>query len=420
MKIKRFYAQDMRQAIRDIREDQGPDAVILSTRKVDGGIEVIAALDYDESIFSEMSAPGADEAGRVEGSPVAREKPPRVEPPLHEEASREVSRPEPAQLRPQKANVKWMQDPALVEMKSEISSLRSILESRLTHLAWNDMARSQPEYAGIMHRLADMGIDTELGQEVAAQVNMEGGDLEHGWRQALGVLSHKVLVSEDDILTKGGVVALVGPTGVGKTTTIAKLAARFALRHGQHEVALISTDNYRIGAHDQLLTYGKILGVPTYAVDGQEQLIKTINDLGDKRLVLIDTAGTGQRDLRLNEQLSELMTVGDRIRSYLVLSANTQKESMDEVVSSFQRIPLAGCIITKLDEASSLGGVLSVAINHRLSVAYLSDGQRVPEDIYPARAHTLVSRAVASMRHGEQKAGLATACSRDQAAHAHA
>lgn len=417
MKIKRFYAQDMRQAIRDIREDQGPDAVILSTRKVEGGIEVIAALDYDESIFSEMSTGGAEVTDKVEATPEVTEAVPGREVPPREELH-----PEPAQLRKarSKGEAKWMQDPALVEMRSEISSLRSILENRLTHLAWNDMARSQPQYAGILHRLADMGIDTELGQEIAAQVNMEGGDLEHGWRQALGVLSHKVLVSEDDILTRGGVVALVGPTGVGKTTTIAKLAARFALRHGQHEVALVSTDNYRIGAHDQLLTYGRILGVPTYAVDGQEQLISTINDMGDKRLVLIDTAGAGQRDLRLNEQLSELMTVGDRIRNYLVLSANTQNEALDEVVNSFQRIPLAGCILTKLDEASSLGGVLSVAVRHCLPVAYISDGQRVPEDIFPARAHSLVSRAVASMHHGKKQAGGETDVSCGQVAHAHA
>lgn len=423
MKIKRYYAKDMRQAIREIREDQGPDAVILSTRNVDGGIEIIAAVDYDESIFSEMSGPAparGKAAPQGQGRPAVAETAGAAAPAPVETQAQVPARSQGTATRTRPA-AKWMQDPAIVEMRNEISSLRGILESRLTHLAWNDMARNQPERAGILHRLAELGLSPELSQQIAAQVQVTQEGLEHAWRQAMAILAHQLLVSEDDILNKGGIVALIGATGVGKTTTIAKLAARFALRHGQHEVALISTDHYRIGAHEQLMTFGRILGVPTYAVEGKEQLVKTINDLGDKRLVLIDTAGAGQRDLRLNEQLSRLRIDTHQIRNYLVMSANTQRSSLDEVIRSFQRVPLAGCILTKLDETSSLGGALSAVIEHHLPVSYISDGQRVPEDIYPARAHSLVSRAVASMQQAERgAAGLDPAHPEGEAVHAHA
>lgn len=385
MKIKRFFAPDTRQAIRMVREDQGPDAVILSNRRVKGGIEIIAAVDYDESIFAEVAHQGrTDEHEKTESSPgeVAQTKDFNSTNAVHA---------------PESPAVEWAQDPAIVEMRHEIQNLRGILENQLSHLAWGEMARSQPTQAKIVHQLMEMGIAAEISNRVAAQIE-PAQDADHAWRQALACLSRQLIVTDDDILTHGGVVALVGPTGVGKTTTVAKLAARFTLRHGQHQVALISTDSYRIGAHEQLLTYGRILGVPAYVAEDPEELQSKINDLSDKRLILIDTAGMSHRDMRLSKQLSALNQGSPAVRIYLALSANTQFSALNEIVNAFRSVPLAACILTKLDEATSLGGVLSALLENQLPLAYVSDGQRVPEDMHPARAHRLISNAATLMK----------------------
>jgi flagellar biosynthesis protein FlhF len=221
-----------------------------------------------------------------------------------------------------------------------------------------------------------------------------------------------VPVTDDDILTQGGVVALVGPTGVGKTTTVAKLAARYSLRHGSKRVALVTTDCYRIGAHEQLRTYGRILDVPVRVTSDETELRTVLQSLADKSLVLIDTAGMGQRDLRLSEHLALINSGLPRIRTYLVLGATAQMSGMEEIVSAFQGAKLTGCIATKVDETTRLGGLLSVVIDKHLPVAYLSDGQRVPEDLHPARAQDLVSRGVTLMQraaaeHGDDYLALA-------------
>lgn len=388
MKIKRFIAKDMRQAIRDIRAEQGPDAVILSNQKVAGGIEVISAVDYDESIFEEMVQNGEFKENRMKGDVNSSMLPEHME-------ERTINRPE-----SNGTNVELMKGSAISEMREEISGLRGILENRLSYLAWSEASRGNPKRAAIMHRLANMGISADLAKRLADNIGKDQ-DLESAWHQALSLLTHQVMTADDDILNHGGVVALIGSTGVGKTTTVAKLAARYALRHGQNQVALISIDSYRIGGYEQLLTYGRILGVAAYAVDTQEELYNKINELSEKRLILIDTAGTSQRDIRLTDQLSRLNNKAHLIQNYLVLSANTQLETMDEVVRAFQGVKLEGCILTKLDEATSLGEVLSTIIKYGLPAAYMSDGQRVPEDLQPARGNSLVTMAATYMQKAE-------------------
>lgn len=390
MKIKRYFAPDMRQAIRKVREEQGPDAVILSNRRVNGGVEIISALDYDESLFGEVAQRNPAPAPSAPGAPAtAPEHRPAGEPPAEE--TRRVS-------------VEWSQDPTLVEMRREIKTLRGMLENQLSHLTWSDLARRHPLKARLLERLSEMGISPEVGREIVARA-ADTGEPDQAWRQALAVLAHRIPVTDDDILSHGGVVALVGPTGVGKTTMVAKLAARFALRHGKRHVALVSTDNFRIGAYEQLHTYGQLIGVPVYSATDPQELARILGELCDKRLVLIDTAGMSQRDMRLSEQLATLHGGDPAVRTYLVLSANTQLATQNEVVQAFRRTRLDGCILTKLDEAVSLGAALSAVVRHGLPVAYVGDGQRVPEDMHPARAHSLVSRAVALIQQRGQQEG---------------
>jgi flagellar biosynthesis protein FlhF len=187
---------------------------------------------------------------------------------------------------------------------------------------------------------------------------------------------------------------MVGPTGVGKTTLIAKLAARWVLRHGPRDMAIISTDSVRIGAQEQIHTLGRLLGVPAYSIDGAGELEALLEHIGERRFVLIDTAGLSQRDARLNSELTTLASANHRIETSLVLSASAQAGAIEEAVARFAPARPASCVLTKLDEATSLGGALSMLVRSKLPLAYLSDGQRVPEDLSPARAHQLIARAV--------------------------
>ncbi len=381
MRIKRYVAPDMRQALRTVRDAQGPDAVILSTRKVEGGVEVVAAVDYDEarSVAAELppDLPPRPRGPTPEGQAATLGgQPPRPEVPAGEASS-------------------------VAALRDEVRSIRSLLERQLSGLAWGELGRRQPQRAALLRRLAELELHPRLVRELVAQVP-PATDLESAWRQALGVLAHWVPVGDADLLDQGGVVALLGPTGVGKTTTVAKIAARFALRHGAEEVALLTTDSFRVGAVEQLRTYARLMGIPVRVVGAKEELRTALDDLSGRRLVLIDTAGMSQRDIRLSEQLALLEGGSPAVRAYLVLSATAQRSALEEVVTAFRGAPLEGCIVTKLDEATGLGGVLSVVVEQRLRVAYVSDGQRVPEDLRPARAHHLVSKAVGAVQRRGQ------------------
>ncbi|HQU15071.1 MAG: flagellar biosynthesis protein FlhF [Chromatiales bacterium 21-64-14] len=393
MKIKRYFAADMRQAIRQVRDEQGPEAVILSNRQVKGGVEVIAAVDYDETLLDQTVARSMGGGLPTDGEPAG------------DAGYGAGSKAEPGQDAPgERAHATspatniWSQEPTLVEMQRELRFLRDLLEDQLSSLAWGELARRQPVRARLLKRLGELGFGPALAQDLAREV-AEGMDFRHAWRHALEVLCRRVPVLGDDILTKGGTIALVGPTGVGKTTMVAKLAAHFVLRHGQRHVALVTTDSYRIGAQEQLRAYGRILGAPVYAAADENELHGILDELRDRRLVLVDTAGMSQRDVRLSEQFTTLHGGDPRIQTYLVLSATAQRAVLDEVVRAFRGVPLTGGILTKVDETTSLGDALSAAVQHRLPLAYVGDGQRVPEDLHPARAAVLVARCAKLMEN---------------------
>ncbi|MFZ2207365.1 MAG: flagellar biosynthesis protein FlhF [Porticoccaceae bacterium] len=386
MKIKRYFAADAREAMRLVREDQGPNAVILANRSVNGGVEIIAAEDYDESSFDE-AAPLFDAA-----APAAARSEPQ---PAPQPEPQPLLRPVAAGVGP--AEAASGDGPTLAAMQREMRTLRGLLENQLSHLAWSNAAPQGSVQLALLGRLRALGLGVQLAQSIVAKVP-ETTDSERAWRAALGVLAHLIRTTDDDILSRGGVVSVVGPTGVGKTTMVAKLAARYALRHGKRHVALVSTDSFRVGACEQLQTYGRLLGVPVYwAADGAE-LTAVLADLADKHLVLIDTAGMSQRDLGLAERLAALAPGQREVQTYLALAANVQLVTLQEIAQNYRRVPLAGCLITKVDEAASLGEVISTVVQHDLPVAYVGDGQRVPEDLQPARANNLIARAAALAR----------------------
>jgi flagellar biosynthesis protein FlhF len=267
-----------------------------------------------------------------------------------------------------------------------------MLEEQLAGLMWGDMKRSRPLQAAALRTLAEMGLDPDLARAIAEEIP-DSSDAERARFLPLGLLGRRLPVDASDPVMQGGVVALVGPTGVGKTTTVAKLAARFAATHGIRDIALVTTDHYRVGASEQLYTYGRLLGVPVYTVGANDNLAGTLARLEDRKLVLVDTAGLSHRDKTLNTQIAKLRAIGPRLKPYLVLACNTQPASMLEALRSYNPLPLNGCILTKLDEAERIGSALSVSMRRSLPIAYYCDGQRVPEDLYAARADRLVLRA---------------------------
>jgi len=386
MKIKRFQAADVRQAIKEVRDVLGPDAVILSNNRVDGGVEIVAATDYDEAEFNRHS-----QARQVEPAQT-----PRVEINPATESAHRVA---PQTKSPE--NV-WSQEPTLIQMRKEISGLKDMLQNQLSDLAWKDMEHNSPIQVQLLQRYLQMGIQLDVAKNLTAQAH-NADDLELAWHQSLGRLASEIPLDDDDIITRGGIYALVGPTGVGKTTTVAKIAARCALKHGAKNVALITTDCYRIGGQEQLRTYARILGVPVRVAKTHQELGNALNDLVDRRFILIDTAGMNQRDLQLAEKFAVLKQQSPKIKNYLTVSATTQASGLNDIINTFSHLELSGCILTKTDEANSLGGAISALIRHKLPLAYVCNGQQVPEDFSLARPNTLVKQASDLMNEVEQQ-----------------
>ncbi|WP_284209243.1 flagellar biosynthesis protein FlhF, partial [Chitiniphilus shinanonensis] len=281
---------------------------------------------------------------------------------------------------------------AMEDIAREIRLLRGLLESQIAGMAWGELSKHAPEKLEALRQLLAAGFCPALSRQLIDK--MPGGlTLDAGMRWVKAALAHNLpaVRQQDDLIERGGIVALIGPTGVGKTTTVAKLAARCALTHGPQSVALLTTDSYRIGAQDQLRIYGRIIGIPVHDVKDDTDLELTLADLADRHLVLIDTVGMGQRDQRIVEQL-RLFDV-DAVQTVLLLAANAAPATLDDVARRYKNTHLTGCILTKLDEAMSLGGCLDVAIRHKLALHFVTNGQRVPEDLHVARVDYLVDRA---------------------------
>jgi len=282
--------------------------------------------------------------------------------------------------------------PAAEAMGNELKTLRRMLENQLAHLAWNDLTRRAPVHAEILRELTEIGISQDLAEHLVRQLP-EDQDLTFARRFTIAGLSQYLKVTGDHWLDDGGRVAFVGATGVGKTTTLAKIAVRWVLRHGPREIALVAADPVRIGAQDQLRSLAQLLGVSVYTPESFDHLPELLSRLSE-RLILIDTPGSSVRDSQLAGRLAVLSNSASKLETALVLAASTQAGAIEEAVRRFAPANPSCCVLTKLDEAASLGGVLSALIRARLPVSYMSEGQRVPEDLRPARALELVSAAV--------------------------
>lgn len=416
MKVRRFTAGTMGEALRHVREAMGDDAVILSSRKTDDGVEIVTALDYDENMARQRLGDAAHEA--TNGSRLAElqaEQHRRLE----EELGR--SRDRIREVREQRAargseatwssvassavqpDVRDAGSPEttdyageLAKMRAEISSLRDMVGGApvAPSAAGKEPVPAMQQRLG--ERLQEFGLSPDLSASLARQ--QREVRLEDGWKRSLKVLAAGIRTSRREWLDEGGAYALVGPTGSGKTTTIGKLAARYVLRHGADSLALVTTDRYRVAAHEQLFVFGRILNVPVRVVDESHSLDDILDELSDRHLVLIDTAGLTSSDKGYQEQLTELARSRHRINTHLVVSATSQPRIMKSVWHCYKMAELSGCVMTKIDEALTLGESLGFVMETGLPVAYYTDGQKIPEDLHHAEAVPLVRLGVERLK----------------------
>ncbi len=452
MNVRKFFGATTRDALRQVRDVLGADALILSNRRVEGGVEIMAvtdgevqALTYDnratlnqqqpaprqpaiqpETIaailhkrqganpgpaqavrapeFQTLKSPSLGNTGTaayLENAEVAAE--PHSAPevftrqrtlapePVHEAAPAMPRLGAAMEVAPAAAP---SPDPLVAEMAQELKRMRNLLESQLSGFAWGELARKDPLKAELMRTLLGCGFSPQLSRQLldALPPNL---DVERGIKWLKAALGHNLRVVESgaDFITRGGVHALVGPTGVGKTTTVAKLAARAVLKFGADKVALITTDSYRIGAHEQLKIYGRILNVPVHAVKDEAELELTLADLTRSHLILIDTVGMSQRDRRIAEQIEFLCGRGNRVKRHLILPATAQNVTLDDIVRAYRGSGMDGVILSKIDESMSIAPAIDCLIRHGLDLHYVTNGQKVPEDLHLANGLYLIDRA---------------------------
>ncbi|PID43289.1 MAG: flagellar biosynthesis protein FlhF [Gammaproteobacteria bacterium] len=431
MNVKKFFAPTMQEALRQVREAVGADAVILSNKKVEGGIEVVAATDYDEQKML------SDYSGRLSGEPPTPGQLARMQAERHLEleqqkqksrarissithpggeranhksretlvdnlenrflaSSRQIRSSGKAVVHEPVQSSKGNDDEntaVLNEMKSQILQLQDMLKQQITETE----KKTSAVYRELKDRLCLMGLDASF-QEALLQRVVKEKELAVAWRQVLGDIASQCLVEEQEVIDQTGCLAFFGPTGAGKTTTIGKLATRTVLRYGARNVALVTTDRYRIAAHEQLRVFGRILDVPVSVVDEENSLNDVLDKLRDKKLVLIDTAGLNQNCADWHAQIAEFTECKYRIRNYLVIPATSQLQIIKSSFHAHEPVGLQGCIVTKTDEAISLGEVIGFLCNERLPVSYITDGQKIPDDIHPASPALLVGKAVSLLQ----------------------
>jgi flagellar biosynthesis protein FlhF len=482
MNVRKFFGPSTRDALRQVRDALGADALILSNRKVDGGVEIMAVMDGEvEALTYGNPASHHPQPPASQYSQPQQQPPPSIAPetisailhrrqtgspsgsigpaqsvrapvfesvhtnPLHQQPAddlmdeapptysrpaiaRDLPPPQPAipapsqRLDPYSQPVPSFQpdpyrlsqnsgpidggfssvapaapDPAVAEMAQELKRMRNLLEGQLSGFAWGELARKDPLKAELLRTMFGAGFSPGLSRKLIDAMP-QGLDFDRGIKWLKAALAHNLRAVEPgaDVIERGGIIALVGPTGVGKTTTVAKLAARAVLKYGAQNVALLTTDSYRIGAHEQLRIYGRILNVPVHAIKDEAELELTLADLQRSHLVLIDTVGMSQRDRRIAEQIEFLCGRGNRVRRQLLLPATAQSVTLDDIVRAYRGTGLDGCILTKIDEAISLAPSIDCLIRYSLDLHYVTNGQRVPEDLHLANTTYLIDRAFKS------------------------
>ncbi len=356
MAPQKFVGSTSREVLQKVKQALGDDALIVSNRPFGNGIEVTALA-----------------ASALTGAPRPR-----------------------ANI----ANDTRETEGVAALLMREMVAMKAMMQRELAGVAWSNLKHRAPARADMMQRLLDAGFSPALSRELIAVVTEGATDADARKAVSAEIERRLPLASRESLVEQGGVYALVGPTGVGKTTTIAKLAARCVVRRGGASLALLTTDSYRIAAHDQLRVYGKILNVPVHAIKDTHDLKVTLAELRDKKTILIDTIGMSQRDQLVAEQTALLTGCGTVVKRLLLLNSTANAATLDEVITSYANGGIQGCVITKVDESASVATALDAAIRHGLDVHYVTNGQRVPEDLHLPNRTYLLHRALLPIKDG--------------------
>lgn len=400
MKVKRYFAQNMRSALDMIKQEQGPDVLILSNRKVDGGVELITADELSEQEAAELANRGNPRQRTDQRQDVAAAPAAAAASPAEAAATPRPEARRPAGRQPlfgdsaDQAEYLWTDAGTVAQMREELRSLKGLLETQLSGLAWSDFGTRHPLRARLLRVLSQVGLSAALARQLVAEVPDEL-DYRAGWHRVLALLVMRLRSWEEPLLEQGGRIALLGPTGVGKSTLASKLAARYALAHGAERVSIVSMDDRRLGAHQQMKAFGRLIGSSVYTLRTIDELAELLDDETDRgRLVVIDTPGSAPGDARYNDFVLGLDGLFAGIRMVNVLSATTDYLSASQMFRRTAGLPFDACVLTKLDEAASLGPALSAIIEAGLPLAWTSAGQKVPDDLDAVAPRALIERMV--------------------------
>jgi len=508
MKVKRIFAPDMRQAMKRVRDEIGPQAIIVSNHRIAGGVEVVAAHeqdferaqsqfkqdsgirnrrssqvdlltaggrqtmasdrleeekayaknavlqsqgrsvseyvgvqdsgatssarnqqiddDYDDELETILASLKKKKTGnrqqftepKISGTDASQQQ--RSEELMHLVAEKKTGFSKTVDTEDGWSEQRQVNsyadnssrgsntgDELIENMQQEIDQLKKMLAGQLPG-AYQSESRSVSNTLVVdklAARFEQIGLESLFQRKIRGAVD-PGLDLNRAWRKSLAQLVEMVPVTKQDFLQRGGMIAFVGPTGVGKTTTIGKLAAKYVLENGSAGVALVTTDSYRIAAHEQLKTFGRILDIPVRVVDEKNSLAEVLDSLRNKKLVLIDTAGLGSSDSAGLQQNYMLESVAVNLKKLLVLSCSAQQQVLDDAYDHYSPLGLSGCVLTKVDESGSMGAALALVTDRKLPVAYVTSGQKVPDDIQVANKNDLVSRAVLTAQKSRERAKI--------------
>ena len=387
MTMKKFLAKTTRQALMQVKEELGEDATIISNRSINGWTEILARSESITLPGSKLLDSVSSAKEKAEKALQAKKVQETVDLLNGRSSSKVTSTPvelTPSHVEviaPKEQPVEIINHPQIQGMLKEMREMRNQFQAQLETLS-NSTLEFSPNKRDLMSQFLSAGFNLDLAKRVISKLPSDFSAKEaKPWAMNLLAKNMQVLENEAEIMNQHGIYALLGPTGVGKTTTIAKIASRFVLKHGNQDIALVSTDTYRIGGHEQLRIYGKILGVEVFAAKDAQELQQTLERLQDKKLVLIDMAGLSQKDKMVSSQLDMLCEASRDIKKIICLNASGTLDTLNNVSKAFAGRGLDGCIITKADEAIGLGSVINVILQNKLKVLYLTNGQRVPEDI---------------------------------------
>jgi flagellar biosynthesis protein FlhF len=386
MKIRRFFATNSREALKLVRQELGADAVIISNNSVEGGNEILAVAGNEMASMITPAATPTPSRNSLAQAPTKSANEIKAQ-----EVFSILSNKAESSQKPATAAKNTLPTPAssaaenmqISQVMEQMRQMQSNFESRFNELSWRETQRSEPGKKEVFKAMMSAGFGAQLSRHLSDRLPVDcSSNKLMSWLK--NAISHNLPAHTDEaaLLDQGGIFAFIGPTGVGKTTTVAKIAARYVMKHGTGKLALITTDSYRIGGHDQLRSYGKILGVMVHAVKDEADLKLALAEFKDKHTILIDTAGVSQRHQMVDEQNNMLRNASSNIQKILCLNASCHLDTLSDVAQAYGKTGLSGCIITKADETMSFGGVLDVVIKDQIKVYYVTNGQSVPDDIH--------------------------------------